>query len=62
MTKEKFEAFLRVRDSGITNMFDTKQVIKLADELSEVILTREECIECMQKFSNYLKEYHLTAD
>ena len=59
MTKEKFLAFLRVRDSGITNMFDVRKVIQLAETLANTKLTREDCFDCMQKFSNYLKEYKI---
>lgn len=59
MTKEKFKAFLTIRDSGITNMFDVKKVIELAKGMCDVVLTREDCMDCMQKFSNYLKEYKI---
>ena len=43
VTKEQFQAYLTVRDSGVTNMFDTKAVIKYAKKFSDVTLERKDC-------------------
>ena len=50
ITKEQFLAYLAVRDSGATNMFDTTVVIKYAKKLAGVLLTREDCLEIMRNF------------
>lgn len=52
-TKEQFEDYVRVRDSGATNMFDTTMVCAL----SNTGLTREICIYIMQNFVDLAKEY-----
>ena len=53
MTKEKFNAYLQVRDSGITNMFDVKKVV----ELSDGELNQEDCFDIMKNFRTYVEEY-----
>ena len=59
MTKEKFEGYLRVQSSGITNMFAVNNVIQLADQLANVELTRKDCFDIMKNFSKYEKEYKI---
>lgn len=59
MTKEKFLAYLAVRDSGATNMFDTTAVIRYAEEIAGVELTREDCLEIMRDFLKLKYEYLL---
>ena len=53
MTKEKFNAYVRVQKSGLTNMFDVRNVINLA----EVELTREDCLAIMKNYEKYEKEF-----
>lgn len=57
ITKEQFKAYLRVRDSGSTNMFDVKNVIELAEESTGVRLTKDDCIEIMKNFGNLEEKY-----
>lgn len=49
MTKEKFNEYKRIRDSGITNMFYIKNVI----QLSGGDLTKDDCFDIMENFSKY---------
>ena len=57
VTKEQFQAYLTVRDSGVTNMFDTKAVIKYAKKFSGVKLERKDCLEIMANFSKLKWQY-----
>jgi len=57
VTKEKFLAYLTVRDSGVTNMFDTKAVEKYAKKFSGVTLERKDCLEIMANFAKLKYEY-----
>ena len=50
ITKEQFLAYLAVRDSGATNMFDTTAVIKYAKRIAGVSLMRQDCLEIMRDF------------
>jgi len=51
ITKEKFLAYERVRQSGITNMFMITTVMALSG------LTKEECLDIMKNYGEYLKTY-----
>ena len=53
VTKEQFEDYVRIRNSGITNMFDIKTVCAL----SHTGLKKEHCLSIMQNFSGIAKEY-----
>ena len=57
MTKEKFLAYLAVRDSGATNMFDTKAVSKYAKQFTGVVLDRKDCLEIMANYTKLKYEY-----
>jgi hypothetical protein len=59
ITEEQFRAYLEVRDSGVTNMFDVKKVIQYAEEFNGVILTRDMCIDIMEHFSQYKTKYKI---
>ena len=52
ITKEKFEQYSAVRESGMTNMFDVRMVISLSEDL-----TREECLEIMSNYGKYSEEF-----
>jgi hypothetical protein len=52
-TKEQFEAFQRVRDSGLTNMFDVKAVIQLSGDL----LDRESVLDIMKNYAKYTEDF-----
>lgn len=51
ITKEEFEAYERVRQSGVTNMFH----LTLVSELSG--LSRDKCIGIMKDYENLMKRY-----
>ena len=53
VTKEQFIAYENVRTSGITNMWDVKKVIDLAD----TDLTKENCLEIMKNYSELKDKY-----
>lgn len=52
-TKEQFEAFKDVRDSGLTNMWMSRSVI----ELSGDVLTKETHIDIIKNWDEYVKAY-----
>jgi len=51
ITKEKFLKYKKVRQSGITNMFDMRTVRYLTD------LSKEEVLEIMEKYSDLEEKY-----
>lgn len=51
ITKEKFQKYVEVQKSGVTNMFAVKTVMTLSG------LTKEECLDIMKNYSKY-KEMH----
>lgn len=53
-TKDQFEDYIRIRDSGITNMFDTNMVIAL----SRTGLTSAHCFYIMANFGDLKEEYY----
>ena len=52
-TKEQFEDYVSIRDSGITNMFDVRAVCSL----SVTGLTLSHCLYIMANFVNLAEEY-----
>lgn len=59
VTKEQVQAFETVRQSGITNMFFTPNVIEAADKICNVILTKDDCHYIMKNYGKLLKEYNI---
>jgi len=57
MAKGKFETYLNVQKSGLTNMFDLNAVIFLSIEVYEVPLTWSDCLFIMENYSQLRKEY-----
>jgi len=51
ITKSEYEAYEKVRESGITNMFDVKNVEALSG------LTRETIIQIMKQYSDLMKKF-----
>jgi len=49
ITKEKFEAYEKVRMSGKTNMFYTQMVCKLA----KYIIDSDDCLDIMRNYTKY---------
>ena len=52
VTKEEFDAYARVQQSGVTNMFDIKTVSELSG------LAGPKIIEVMEKYSIYERKYN----
>jgi len=57
-TQEKFGAYVTVQESGKTNMFATNAVTELADEMCDVELTREDCLEIMKDYSELKEKFN----
>jgi hypothetical protein len=53
ITKEKFEAFVEVQRSGMTNMFDVRAVSELSDE----IISTDEVKEIMKQYESLMEKY-----
>ena len=52
ISEEAFNAYNRIRESGVTNMFDVKTVTLLSG------LSREECYCIMQHYSYLTDKYN----
>ena len=52
ITKEQFTAYVRVQKSGVTNMFDIRNVTALTG------LNKEQCIAIMEQYSELDKKYN----
>lgn len=57
ITKDKFDAYFTVQQSGVTNMFGINNVIFAAEQICDVKLTKEECIYIMHNYSDLHKKY-----
>ena len=57
MTEDKFWAFEAVRVGGLTNMMDTKKVIRLADEANPDVLDRDDCSNIRKNYSKYAEQW-----
>jgi len=55
ITKEKFEAYLAVQHSGVTNMWAVDTVIRLSGNS----LTEADCLDIMKNYAKYKKEFEL---
>ena len=51
ITKDQFEAYVRVQNSGVTNMFDLKNVKALTG------LSKEQIIAIMKQYNELTKKY-----
>lgn len=54
-TKEQFKEYVNIRDSGVTNMWDIKFLIKLSD----TGLDKPTCMYIMRHFGDLAKEYEV---
>lgn len=57
ITHEQFDAYDTVRQSGLTNMFNVNEVIKLAEEICGVELTREMVLHIMHNYTSLLTQF-----
>ena len=51
ITKEQFTAYVRVQKSGVTNMFDIRNVTALTG------LDKKQCIAIMEQYNELDKKY-----
>jgi len=49
--KEKFEAYVKVQESGVTNMFDVRTVCELSG------LEREDAMDIMERYEELMEKY-----
>ena len=54
-TKEQFQEYVNIRNSGVTNMFDVRFIC----DISVTDLTREICLYIMQHFGELADEYQV---
>jgi len=52
ITKEQFTAYVRVQKSGVTNMFDIRNVTALTG------LDKNQCIAIMEQYNELDKKYN----
>jgi len=52
VTKEEFDAYVRVQRSGVTNMFNVNRVSELSG------LNRPKIVEIMEKYDIYTDKYN----
>ena len=53
MTKKKFESYVEIQRSGLTNMWDIKVVI----DLSGGKLTKKDCLDIMENYDKYIDKF-----
>ena len=53
ITKEQFQAYEEVRESGATNMWDTNMV----SELSEGVLSSDDALEVIKQYNSLCEAY-----
>jgi hypothetical protein len=53
MTEKKFKAYVRVQESGLTNMWDATRVCSL----SGGILTRADVLDIIQNYDAYAEKW-----
>lgn len=58
--REKFEAYVEVQQSGLTNMWAVDYVIELAEKMAGVELTEADCFYIMKHYSE-LKEKEVSS-
>jgi len=57
VNRKKFETYLNVQKSGLTNMFDLNAIIFLSVEVYEVRLTWNDCLFIMGNYSQLREKY-----
>lgn len=57
VNREKFEAYVKVQRSGVTNMFAISTVTKVTMMVYGVELTKEDCLYIMKNYSILKEKY-----
>ena len=53
ITKEKIQIYEDIRQSGVTNMYQVKNVMQLSG------LSFDECVELMKNYDNYVEKFKI---
>lgn len=57
ITKSKFQAWEKVRKSGLTNMLDINEIRFIAVSKYGQELTKKDCFDIMLNYDKYKKKY-----
>lgn len=57
ISRDKFNAYTEVQMSGLTNMFDLDEVIRLNRKMSEVELSKKELHYIMKNYNRLSKRF-----
>lgn len=57
ITKEQFEAYEEIRESGATNMFNVRAVVELANNDEDEILTQEVVIGIIKHYQSLMEKF-----
>jgi len=57
ISRDKFNAYTEVQMSGLTNMFDLDEVLRLNKKMSEIELSKKELHYIMRNYSRLSKRF-----
>ena len=57
ITKEKFEAYKRVREMPLVDASRFTEMIKMVRHYCNINLTKDECFDIYRKYSEYNKQF-----
>lgn len=56
-TKEQFNAYREVQNSGMTNMMDVATVVELCKSMHNTKISREQVLDIIYNYDDYQKAY-----
>ena len=62
VSKKKFEVYVKVQKSGITNMFNIANVMEAADKIFDIELNKEDCIYIMENYKELMEAFKDEVD
>jgi len=57
ISKDKFNAYEEIRVSGLTNMFDLDEVLRLNKKMSEIELSKKELHYIMKNYARLCRRF-----
>ena len=57
VSKEKFDTYVKIQKSGVTNMWAVSVVVKVSTMFYEVELTKEDCFYIMKHYGELKEKY-----
>ena len=57
VSQEKFDTYVKIQKSGVTNMWAVSVVVKVSKMFYETELTKEDCLYIMKNYGALLAEY-----